>query len=251
MNNLPDEHVEEVKALDFPGRGDEGYMVPFSKVCYIEATDFREADAKDFYGLAPGKSIMLRCGLPRRDACISSGLTISFYAHEQGRRAVFRDSATWSFILCGGILPCGGVRPGMPKLNSCTAAQLHGGARPVCRKLTCPRLPARLHRHASHGDAKHAGSIASHSLVWGVRCRYAYAVHYKSHVTGADGKVTEVHVEYEPNLKGKPPKGVVNWVARPAPGAEPVRAEARLYADAVRRSSCRALSCSVPHRFTV
>lgn len=61
VDNLPDDHVEEVKALDFPGRGDAGYMVPFSKVCYIEATDFRETDAKDFFGLAPGKSIMLRC----------------------------------------------------------------------------------------------------------------------------------------------------------------------------------------------
>lgn len=66
VDNLPDDHVEEVKALDFPGRGEEGYMVPFSKVCYIEATDFRETDAKDFYGLAPGKSIMLRCAPSRR-----------------------------------------------------------------------------------------------------------------------------------------------------------------------------------------
>ena len=58
-------------------------------------------------------------------------------------------------------------------------------------------------------------------------------MHYKSHSTGADGAVAAVHVEYEPALKGKPPKGVVNWVARPAPGKEPMRAEARLYADAV------------------
>jgi glutaminyl-tRNA synthetase len=29
-------------------------------VVYIESTDFREKDDKDFYGLAPGKSIMLR-----------------------------------------------------------------------------------------------------------------------------------------------------------------------------------------------
>eukprot|EP00892_Ulva_mutabilis_P008053 jgi/Ulvmu1/561/UM001_0569.1 len=125
VDNLPDDHVEQVKALDFPGRGEQGYEVPFSKVCYIEATDFREADAKDFYGLAPGKSIMLR---------------------------------------------------------------------------------------------------------------YAYAVHYKSHSTDANGVVTEVHVEYEPALKGKPPKGVVNWVARPAPAKEPTCAEARLYSDALFKS---------------
>lgn len=62
--------MEEVQALDFPGRGDAGYSVPFSKVCYIEATDFREADSKDFYGLAPGKSIMLRCGLTLHPAAL-------------------------------------------------------------------------------------------------------------------------------------------------------------------------------------
>lgn len=79
------------------------------------------------------------------------------------------------------------------------------------------------------------------SLMWPevLRCRYAYAVRYVSHEKDAAGVVTEVHVEYEPALKGKPPKGVVNWVARPAPGKEPLRAEARLYADAVRRSSSR------------
>lgn len=36
------------------------YTVPFTRVVYIEATDFREQDSKDFYGLAPGKTIMLR-----------------------------------------------------------------------------------------------------------------------------------------------------------------------------------------------
>lgn len=82
-----------------------------------------------------------------------------------------------------------------------------------------------------------------------VRCRYAYAVRYVSHVKDAAGAVTEVHVEYEPAMKGKPPKGVVNWVARPAPGKEPVRAEARLYADAVRRSSSRGtLPLRLPRR---
>lgn len=30
---------------------------------YIERDDFRETDSKDFYGLAPGKSVMLRCAL--------------------------------------------------------------------------------------------------------------------------------------------------------------------------------------------
>ena len=58
--NLPESHVEEVKASDFPGRSDAGSMVAFSKICYIEASDFRQEDVKDYFGLAPGKSVMLR-----------------------------------------------------------------------------------------------------------------------------------------------------------------------------------------------
>lgn len=40
------------------------YKVPFSKVVYIERTDFRMKDSKDYYGLAPGKSILLRYAFP-------------------------------------------------------------------------------------------------------------------------------------------------------------------------------------------
>lgn len=36
------------------------YQVPFSNVVYIERTDFRMQDSKDYYGLAPGKSVILR-----------------------------------------------------------------------------------------------------------------------------------------------------------------------------------------------
>ncbi|KAG9136366.1 hypothetical protein Leryth_020169 [Lithospermum erythrorhizon] len=36
------------------------YKVPFSSVVYIERTDFRMVDSKDYYGLAPGKSVLLR-----------------------------------------------------------------------------------------------------------------------------------------------------------------------------------------------
>lgn len=60
ISNLPDDHFEEVDAKLFPGRSDETYKVPFTKVVYIEATDFKETDEKSYYGLAPGKSVMLR-----------------------------------------------------------------------------------------------------------------------------------------------------------------------------------------------
>lgn len=54
-------HHVLASSQDFPGRGGETYTVPFSRIVYIEATDFREQDSKDFYGLAPGKTVMLRC----------------------------------------------------------------------------------------------------------------------------------------------------------------------------------------------
>ncbi|XP_051146108.1 glutamine--tRNA ligase, cytoplasmic [Andrographis paniculata] len=40
------------------------YKVPFSKVVYIEKSDFRVKDSKDYYGLAPGKSVLLRYAFP-------------------------------------------------------------------------------------------------------------------------------------------------------------------------------------------
>jgi glutaminyl-tRNA synthetase len=35
-------------------------QVPFSRIVYIERSDFRLKDSKDFYGLAPGKTVLLR-----------------------------------------------------------------------------------------------------------------------------------------------------------------------------------------------
>ncbi|KAK9276921.1 hypothetical protein L1049_006459 [Liquidambar formosana] len=40
------------------------YKVPFSNIVYIEHSDFRMKDSKDFYGLAPGKSVLLRYAFP-------------------------------------------------------------------------------------------------------------------------------------------------------------------------------------------
>ncbi|GMH32257.1 hypothetical protein BSKO_00091 [Bryopsis sp. KO-2023] len=64
ISNLPDDHMEEVSAKVFPGRTEETYKVPFTKVVYMEATDFKEIDEKNYYGLAPGKSVMLRYAYP-------------------------------------------------------------------------------------------------------------------------------------------------------------------------------------------
>ncbi|KAJ4765954.1 Glutamine--tRNA ligase [Rhynchospora pubera] len=42
------------------------YNVPFTRVVYIESSDFRLKDSKDYYGLAPGKSVLLKYAFPIR-----------------------------------------------------------------------------------------------------------------------------------------------------------------------------------------
>lgn len=60
ITNLSESHFESFHAKRFPGRSEETYAVPLTRIVYIESTDFKETDEKDYYGLAPGKSIMLR-----------------------------------------------------------------------------------------------------------------------------------------------------------------------------------------------
>uniref|UniRef100_A0A061SG32 glutamine--tRNA ligase n=1 Tax=Tetraselmis sp. GSL018 TaxID=582737 RepID=A0A061SG32_9CHLO len=60
ITNLDEGHYEERDASVFPGRSEETYKVPFTRVVYIESSDFRESDSKGYYGMAPGKSVMLR-----------------------------------------------------------------------------------------------------------------------------------------------------------------------------------------------
>ncbi|KAF7104199.1 hypothetical protein CFC21_105118 [Triticum aestivum] len=66
-------NLEDGKVIDLDGKkwpdapADEAssyYKVPFSRTVYIEKTDFRLEDSKDYYGLAPGKSALLRYAFP-------------------------------------------------------------------------------------------------------------------------------------------------------------------------------------------
>lgn len=51
----PDAPADDASAL---------YKAPFSNVVYIERSDFRMKDSKGYYGLAPGKSVLLRYAFP-------------------------------------------------------------------------------------------------------------------------------------------------------------------------------------------
>lgn len=63
IDNYPEGQLEELEAVnnpEDPGMGTR--MVPFSKVLYIEADDFREVPPKKFFRLAPGREVRLRYG---------------------------------------------------------------------------------------------------------------------------------------------------------------------------------------------
>ncbi|KAL3695146.1 hypothetical protein R1sor_008797 [Riccia sorocarpa] len=69
ITNMDENKVEELDAKPWPeakegDRATETYKIPFSRVLYIEQSDFRMKDSKDYYGLAPNKSVMLRYAYP-------------------------------------------------------------------------------------------------------------------------------------------------------------------------------------------
>ncbi len=45
----------------FPGRSEVTYGAPLTRVVYIERDDFREDDVPKYFGLAPGKTVLLKC----------------------------------------------------------------------------------------------------------------------------------------------------------------------------------------------
>ncbi|KAJ8769724.1 hypothetical protein K2173_005930 [Erythroxylum novogranatense] len=68
ITNLDSETIMDLDAKKWPDAQTEDstafYKVPFSNVVYIEHSDFRMKDSKDYYGLAPGKSVLLRYAFP-------------------------------------------------------------------------------------------------------------------------------------------------------------------------------------------
>ncbi|OMO69020.1 Glutamyl/glutaminyl-tRNA synthetase, class Ib [Corchorus capsularis] len=68
ITNLEAGSVMDLDAKKWPDAQDDDksafYKVPFSNVVYIERSDFRMKDSKDYYGLAPGKSVLLRYAFP-------------------------------------------------------------------------------------------------------------------------------------------------------------------------------------------
>lgn len=68
ITNLEDNFSLDLDAKKWPDAPVDDtssfYKIPFSKIVYIERSDFRMKDSKDYYGLAPGKSVLLRYAFP-------------------------------------------------------------------------------------------------------------------------------------------------------------------------------------------
>src|SRR5215218_9271916 len=61
IENYPEDLVEEMEVVNNPEDPSAGTRdVPFSRVIYIEADDFREDPPKKFFRLAPGREVRLR-----------------------------------------------------------------------------------------------------------------------------------------------------------------------------------------------
>ncbi|KAJ3694118.1 hypothetical protein LUZ60_009598 [Juncus effusus] len=68
ITNLDEGSVIDLDAKMWPDAPSDDsssyYKIPFTRVVYIENSDFRIKDSKDYYGLAPGKSVLLRYAFP-------------------------------------------------------------------------------------------------------------------------------------------------------------------------------------------
>ncbi|WIA16884.1 hypothetical protein OEZ85_013812 [Tetradesmus obliquus] len=171
LTNVPEQHSSTVQGATLPGRPEsQAYDLPFSRVVYIEASDFRLQDSKDYYGLAPGKSAMLRYAYP---------ITVTGYS-----TAADGSISEWY------------------------------------------AYPITVTGYSTAADGSISEVAAEADL-------YAYPITVTGYSTAADGSISEVAAEADLSFVAgggkKPPKGVLNWVAQPAPGQDPERAEVRLY----------------------
>ncbi|KAI9819325.1 MAG: hypothetical protein M1832_004030 [Thelocarpon impressellum] len=60
IENLPEDHLEEIELPFSPKNPEFGqHVVPFTRTIYIDRSDFKEVDSKDYFRLAPGKPVGL------------------------------------------------------------------------------------------------------------------------------------------------------------------------------------------------
>lgn len=59
LDDLPDDYIEEIEVPFGKDPAIGSHLVPFTKTVFIDRSDFREVDSKDYFRLAPGKSVGL------------------------------------------------------------------------------------------------------------------------------------------------------------------------------------------------
>ncbi|KAK9794917.1 hypothetical protein WJX73_006674 [Symbiochloris irregularis] len=60
LTNLAPDYLHHVHGKVFPGRSEETYDLPLTRVVYMEQADFRESKSKDYYGLTLDQPAMLK-----------------------------------------------------------------------------------------------------------------------------------------------------------------------------------------------
>ncbi|KAI9805091.1 MAG: hypothetical protein M1825_000925 [Sarcosagium campestre] len=73
IENLPEDYLEELEMPFSPKKPEFGtHTIPFTRVVYIDRSDFREEDSKDYFRLAPGKTVgLLKVPYPIRATSFS------------------------------------------------------------------------------------------------------------------------------------------------------------------------------------
>ncbi|KAJ2509486.1 Glutaminyl-tRNA synthetase [Coemansia sp. RSA 2049] len=102
LENLPEAHFEEIELPFKPRDSSFGtHKVPFTRVLYIDASDFREVDSADYYRLAPNKTVGLQgiahpivCTDVRRNADGSIAELVCRYLNE-GKQQKAKTYIQW------------------------------------------------------------------------------------------------------------------------------------------------------------
>ena len=85
LENVDDDYSEHISAPNHPKQESMGTRtLPLGKTVYIDASDFRTTDVKNYYGLAPGKSVILRYARP---------ITCTGFEYEDGTRVNVGEDA--------------------------------------------------------------------------------------------------------------------------------------------------------------
>lgn len=107
----------------FPGRSEETYDLPLTQTVYIEATDFRECKAKDYYGLALDQPAMLKC--------VCHHLSLFDQSSHRNRLALFQLPHV--------------MGSGWPVMISTSSAAAAGNASMVCSTISALLYMLALH----------------------------------------------------------------------------------------------------------